>query len=99
LLPFALAFQLLLRCGRPLVASLAAVGGRVLVLLFLMAGVRIGVMPMVVTLMLPALALAFFAIELLAASIYAASRNVTAIALIDAAWVALIAAASMPVRI
>jgi len=99
LLPFALAFQLLLRCGRPLVASLAAVAGRVLVLLFLMAGVRIGVMPLVVTLMLPTLALAFVAIELLAASIYAASRNVTAIALIDAAWVALIAAASMPVRI
>jgi dienelactone hydrolase len=99
LLPFALAFQLLLRCGRPLVASLAAVGGRVLVLLFLVAGVRVGMMPLVVTFMLPALALAFCFIELLAASIYAASRNVAAIALIDAAWVALIVAAVTPVRI
>jgi dienelactone hydrolase len=97
--PFALAFQLLLRRGRPIVALLAAVGGRVLVLLFLMAAVRVGVMPMVVTFMLPVLALAFFAIELLAASIYAASRNVAAIALIDAAWVALIVAAAMPIRI
>lgn len=99
LLPFEVAFQLLLRCGRPLVASLAAVGGRVLVLLVLFAGVQIGVMPPVVTLLLPALALAFCFIELLAASIYAASRNVAAIALIDAAWVALIVAAAMPVRI
>jgi hypothetical protein len=49
--------------------------------------------------MLPALALAFCFIELLAASIYATSRNVAAIALIDAAWVALIVAAAMPVRI
>ena len=56
-------------------------------------------MPLVVTLMLPTLALAFVAIELLAASIYAASRNVAAIALIDAAWVALVVAAAMPVRI
>jgi dienelactone hydrolase len=99
LLPFAVAFQLLLRSGRPLVASLAAVGGRALVLLVLVAGVRIGVMPWVLTFMLPALALAFCFIELLAASIYATSRNVAAIALIDAAWVALIVAVAMPVRI
>jgi hypothetical protein len=56
-------------------------------------------MPWVVVLMLPSLALAFCFIEILAASIYAASRNVAVIALIDAAWVALIVAASMPVRI
>jgi hypothetical protein len=99
LLPVALAFQLLLRSGSPLVASLAAVGGRALVLLILFAGVQIGVMPWVVTLMLPTLALTFFFIELLAASIYATSRNLAAIALIDAAWVALIVAAAMPVRI
>jgi hypothetical protein len=99
LLPFAVAFQLLLRSGRPLVASLAAVGGRALVLLVLVAGVRIGVMPGVVTLMLPPLALVFCFIEVLAASIYATSRNVAAIALIDAAWVALIVAAAMPIRI
>jgi hypothetical protein len=99
LLPFAVAFQLHLRCGRPLVASLTSIGGRVLVLLVLFAGVQVGVMPRVVTLMLPALALAFCFIELLAASVYAASRNAAAIALIDAAWVALIVAATMPVRI
>ena len=68
-------------------------------LVILFAGVRVGVMPWVVTLMLPALALAFCCVELLAASIYATSRNVAAIALIAAAWVALVVAAAMPVRI
>ena len=99
MLPFAVAFQLLLRVGRPLVASLTAIGGRALALLVLFADVRIGVMPGVVMFMLPSLVLALCFIELLAAPIYAASRNVAAIALIDAAWVALIVAAVMPVRI
>jgi dienelactone hydrolase len=99
ILPFAVAFQLLLRVGRPLVASLTAVAGRALALLVLFVGVRIGVMPGVVAFMLPSLALAFCFIEVLSASIYAASRNIAALALIDAACVALIVAASMPVRI
>jgi len=99
MLPFAVAFQLLLRCGRPLVASLACVGGRALVLLVLWVGMALGVVPRVVALMLPTLALVFCFVELLAASIYAVSRNAAAIAVIDAAWVALVVAAAMPVRI
>ena len=99
ILPFSLAFQLLLRRGTPLVASLYAVAGRVLVLVMLVAGVRFGVLGRVVLLMLPALAIVFALFEVLAASLYAASRNLVAISLIDAAWLALIIAAIMPVRI
>jgi hypothetical protein len=42
---------------------------------------------------------AFALFELLAASIYATSRNVSVVALIDAAWLGLIVAATMPVRL
>jgi hypothetical protein len=35
----------------------------------------------------------------LAAALYATSRNVLAVALVDAAWLALVTAAIMPVRI
>ena len=38
-------------------------------------------------------------VELLAASLYASSRNLLAIAIIDAACLALILAAVMPIRI
>jgi len=99
LLPFTLSFQLLLRRGRPLVAAAVSVCGRAVVLGTLVAGVSVGVVPWVVMLMLPALAVAFAVVELLAASVYAASRNVSVIALIDAGWVALIVAAAMPIRI
>jgi predicted branched-subunit amino acid permease len=36
--------------------------------------------------------------ELLAAGVYAGSRNLLAIALLDAGWLAMVAAAIMPVR-
>jgi hypothetical protein len=61
-------------------------------------GVWLGLLPSVVVLMLPALALTFVLFELLAAGVYATSRNVAVIALIDAAWLALIVAVAMPVR-
>ncbi len=99
LLPLELAMQTLLRRGRPLSAALHAAGGRVLVLLVMVGGVMAGVLPSVVMLMLPALAIVFVLIEVLAASIYAVSRNLLAIAALDAAWIALIVAAIMPVRI
>jgi len=53
----------------------------------------------VVMLMIPALALVFVLVEILASSFYLASRNLLAIALIDATWLALIVAAIMPVRV
>ncbi len=97
-LPLELATQTLLRRGRPLSAALYAAGGRALMLLVLIAGVAAGVLPHVVMLMLPALAIVFVLIEVLDASIYLVSRNLLAIAALDAAWIALIVAAIMPMR-
>lgn len=98
-LPLALAMQALLRRGRPGSATLYACGGRVLVLLVLLAGVVSGVLPGVVMLMLPALVVVFVLAELLASSVYVASRNLLAIAAIDAGWLALVVAAIMPIRV
>ena len=99
LLPFSVAFQWLLRRGTPVRAALTSLLGRLLVLATLVLGVTTGLLSFVVVLMLPALVLVFVLFELLAGSIYAASRNLAVIAAIDAAWLALIVAAIMPIRI
>jgi dienelactone hydrolase len=99
LTPFTLAFQLLLRRGATLDATLFAVVGRVLVLLGLAVGVRVEILPSVVLLMLPALAFVFIVGEVMAAALYAASRNLVVIALVDAAWLALVLVAITPIRI
>jgi hypothetical protein len=49
--------------------------------------------------MIPALALVFLLVEIMASSFYLASRNLLAIALMDAAWLGLIVAAIMPIRL
>jgi dienelactone hydrolase len=99
LAPFTLAFQLLLRRGATPGATLFAVVGRVLVLLSLVIGVGVDVLPTVVLLMLPALAFVFIVGEVMAAALYAPSRNLVAIALVDAAWLALVLVAIAPLRI
>ncbi|MFQ5417997.1 MAG: alpha/beta hydrolase [Myxococcota bacterium] len=99
LLPFTAAFQLLLRGGTLAEAAAWCAGGRLLVLAALWVGVRLGLFAPVVGLILPVLVLVFVLIEVLAASIYGRSRNRGAIALIEAGWVALIMAASLPVRV
>jgi dienelactone hydrolase len=98
LLPFSLAFQALLRRGPPLRAALSALAGRAVVALVLLAGVATGVLPSVVVLLLGPLCGVFALMELLAAGVYAGSRNLLAIALLDAGWLAMVAAAIMPVR-
>jgi hypothetical protein len=98
LFPFALAFNLLLRRGPVAGAALAAVAGRVLILLAMWAGVAAGVLGGVVLFMLPTLAVVCLLFEVLAISLYAASRNHLAIATIDASWLALVLAAVMPIR-
>ena len=98
-LPLALAMQVLLRRGRPLSAAGYALAGRGLVVLVLVAGVAAGVLSPVVMLMLPALAIVFVLVEITASSFYLASRNLLAIGLVDAAWLALIVAAIMPIRV
>jgi dienelactone hydrolase len=97
--PFALAMQALVRRGRPLLAGLHSLAARLIVLLVLFAGVLAGVTPPVVMLMLGPLALVFALVEILASSFYLASRNLLAIGLIDAAWLGLVVAAIMPIRL
>jgi dienelactone hydrolase len=98
-LPLSLAANCCLRRGPPLVASLTALVGRVVALAVLVAGVAAGVLGFVLLLMLPLLFALFAALELLAAGVYAGSRNLLAIALLDAGWLAAVAAAVMPVRV
>ena len=99
LLPFSLAFQALLRRGAPVPATAFALAGRVVVLAALLAGVTAGWLDGVVILILPSLALVFLLSEIVGSCVYAASRNLTAIACIDASWLALVIASSMPIRI
>jgi len=99
LLPLTLAFQVLLRRGPTLSASAFALAGRALILLALVAGVWLGILSPVVLLMLPGLVVVFVQAELLATPVYAVSRNLAAIAFLDATWLAFSMAASLPVRI
>ena len=96
-LPFQLAFNLLLRRGPWPGASGFAVLGRVLVLGVLAAAVPLAGLDRVILLMLPALGGVSLVFEVFAAGLYAGSRNVFAIALVDAALLALVCAAAMPI--
>jgi alpha-beta hydrolase superfamily lysophospholipase len=97
--PFALAFACLLRRGSSLRAFLCALAGRALVVALLVAGVATGALGSVVLLLLPLFCGVFAAVEVLAAFAYAGSRNLLAIALVDAGWLAAVAAAILPVRV
>jgi dienelactone hydrolase len=97
--PLALAMQALVRRGSPLSAGLYSIAARALILLMLVAGVQAGVMAPVVMLMVPGFAVVFLLVEILASSFYLASRNLLAIGLIDAAWLGLLVAATMPIRL
>jgi len=97
--PFSLAFAVLLRRGPPRGAFLLALAGRALVVALLVAGVATGVLGFVLLLMLPPLCGVFLLVELLAAFAYAGSRNLLVIALLEAGWLAAVAAAIMPVRV
>lgn len=97
--PLALAFNLLLRRGSVAAATLFAVAGRLVVLAVLGVGVASDVLPGVLLLMLPALAGVSLVFELFAAPLYASSGNLVAVALVDAAWLAIVVSAIVPVRV
>ncbi len=99
LLPFTYVFNEVLRRGNLLEASGLCLAGRFLVVGILWLGVATGVTSGVVLLMLPMLAFLFVLFELLSASIYATTRSIATIALIEAGWLAWIFAAVLPIRI
>jgi hypothetical protein len=98
-LPLSLAFACLVRRGSARSAFVHGLAGRALVVAILGAGVATGILPFVLVLMLPILCVAFVLMELVAVFVHAGSRNLLAIALVDAGWLAAIAAAVMPVRL
>ena len=98
-LPLQVVFHDLLRRGSFAAATVASSLGRIAVLAVLVLAVQLGVLHGVVMLMLPVLALLFVLFEILAASIYAASRNVRVPALVESAWMAWFFAATLPVTV
>ena len=96
LFPLFLSLEISLRRGSSLAALGASVAGRVALLGALVLGVGAGLLPGAASLMLPTLALSFVLVELVATPLYAASRNVLAIAALESAWLAWLQAASLP---
>jgi len=99
LLPFAMAFQLLLRRGSPMRAASCCVLGRVLVLAVIAIAVRLGALETVVSLMLGVIGLAMFSLEIFAAGVYARSRNRWVIASVEALWIAWVSALTLPLHL
>jgi LPXTG-motif cell wall-anchored protein len=97
MLPFWLGFEVLVRRGGLAISTTTAVVGRIAVLLLLAVGVMLRVLPFVLILVLPSLALLFVAIEIFAASAYSASRNLALIAIVESAWFVWIMAATSPI--
>ena len=85
--------------GSPRAANALGVAGRVVVVLVLLLGIQLGVLHRALVFVLGPLCLIFVGAEVLAAAIYAISRNRLAIAVIDAAWLAFVLAAIMPIRV
>jgi alpha-beta hydrolase superfamily lysophospholipase len=97
LFPLFLCLEVSLRRGSSGTALGASVAGRAALLGALVLGVGAGLLPGVVSLLLPTLASSFVLMELVATPLYAASRNVLAIAALESAWLAWIQAASLPI--
>ena len=97
--PLSLAFACLVRRGPAPGAVLLGLAGRALVVLALAAGIAAGVLSFALALVLPLLCFAFVLMEILAAFVHAGSRNLLAIALVDAGWLAFVLTAVMPVRL
>ena len=97
LFPFCLASGLLLRRGSTWVATLTSLGGHVIVVAVLVIGVLVQIMPGILFLMIPIFAVLLLAFEIVATGIYAASRNITTIALLESLFIAWVFSAVMPI--
>ncbi len=82
LIPFFLGFETLVRRGGMVTSTVMGVLGRAVTLVLLGAGVAVGVIPFVVVLILPSLAIQFIMFEIFAGSVYASSGNIFPVALL-----------------
>lgn len=96
--PFFLALERLTRRGSTTAGVLLGVAGKAVLFVVTMIGVQLGVLPGVIGVILPILLLIFVLMEVFAAGVYAAGRNIALIAVVHAAWFAWVAAAAMPYR-
>jgi dienelactone hydrolase len=96
-LPFWFGFELLVRRGALAISTTQAAVGRIVILLLMALGVILRVLPFVLMLVLPSLALLFVMMEIFAASAYSASRNLALIAIVEAAWFVWVIAATSPI--
>ncbi|HUO05963.1 MAG TPA: alpha/beta fold hydrolase [Candidatus Binataceae bacterium] len=97
MLPFWFGFEILVRRGGPLISAVQAVIGRVLIIAMIICGVKLQVMPLVVVLIMPAIAIISVPVEIFAASAYSTSRNLMLIALVETMWFAWTMVATTPI--
>jgi dienelactone hydrolase len=98
LFPFFLGFEHCVRRGGALASLGLGVAGRVLVLAVIGIGIRLGVVPPVVTLLLVPIALVLLLGEIVAAAVHAAGGNRLTSAALQALFLAWIVASTMPLR-
>ena len=97
LFPFWMSFEWLVRRGGLAISTVQASLGRILILVLMGVGAALNVLPFVLILILPILAIAFAMIEIFAASAYSASRNLTLIAVFETLWFAWMISATSPI--
>ena len=96
-LPFFAAYHALIRRGIGWRSIAFGALGRVVLLAILVAGVAVGALPFVISLVIPLLALQYVLLELFAAGCYMASRNTTVVAVVDAVIIGWLAVTLTPV--
>jgi hypothetical protein len=97
LFPFWMSYEWLVRHGGLAISTVWASLGRILILVLMAVGVSLNVLPFVLMLILPILAIAFVMIEIFSASAYSASRNLILIAVFETLWFAWMIAAVSPI--
>lgn len=97
LVPFFLGFEVLVRRGGPWKSLALGTIGRAIMILVLILGLVARIIPPLVAVLLPIVVIYMVESEILSATIYARSGNITLAALIESAWLAWMVAAIMPI--
>lgn len=96
-LPFFSAFEAVVRRGSTRQAILWGALGRIVLLAALILGVALGVLPSIISLVIPLLVIQFIALELFANACYAKGRNPAVIAVVDSLFVGLFVVTLTPI--
>jgi dienelactone hydrolase len=95
--PFWIGFELLVRRGGLAISTMWGSIGRILIVVLIAVGVSLQVLPFVLLLILPIIAIGYVMIEIFSASAYSASRNLVVIAVFETLWTAWMIAAASPI--